>query len=420
MTAAASGFARRARRMLVALAGALLFACGGGGQGGDGAGPRVTPLVASIARGTLLQTTWSAYPRVIRLGHQADPGRNGRLVASVTENVNGAWQAGFHASSDDGASFQRVGTLVDAAFAAGLCCGTLFEVPQAVGSIAAGTLLYAASVGADVAGAFMAQPIYRSDDGGVTFRRLDGATCGSASVPRHPGAVGSGVWEPEFVLAGDGSLACIYSDETESGRSQVLKLTSARDGVSWSAPLVIVAGPAASDRPGMAVVRKLPSGGYAMSFENCSTARLDCTVRLKLSDDGLDWGTLGTLGTRPQTAAGQYFRHAPTLAWTAAAGQPHGVLALIGQIVSADSASVDVSATGQVLFVNDSGDGSGDWRMVPAPIGLASAPLVTSWCQNYSTPLLPSADGTQVLLVQTDSTSDGGCAARFGRGALGR
>ena len=418
MTAVASGFARKARVAVTALAAGLLFACGGGGTGGESAGPRATPLNASVERGTLLQTTWSAYPRLVRLEHQSDASRNGRIVASLTENVNGVWQAGFHASGDDGASFQRIGALVDGAFGAGLCCGTLFEVPQAVGSIGAGTLLYAASVGADVAGGFMAQPIFRSDDGGATFHRIDGANCGVAPVRRAPGRVGSGVWEPELLVAADGSLACIYSDETDSGMSQVLKLTATVDGVAWSAPQVIVAGPLSTDRPGMAVVRKLPSGRYAMSFENCSTARLDCSVRVKLSDDGLHWGALGTLGTRPQTAAGQYFRHAPTLAWTAMAGQPRGVLALIGQIVSADSASVDVSATGRVVFVNDSGDGSGDWRMVPAPIGLASAPLVTNWCQNYSTPLLPSTDGARVLLMQTDSTADGGCSARFGGGRL--
>ena len=417
MSAAASGLDRTIRVVPALLAAALLFACGGGG-GGASEAPRAVPLAAPVERGTLLQATWSAYPRLVRLSHQADSRRNGTIVASVTENLNGVWQAGFHASVDDGARFQRVGALVDVEFAKGLCCGTLFELPQAVGSIAAGTLLYAASVGADAAGALMAQRIYRSDDAGATFRRIDGAYCGRSSVPRSPGGAGSGIWEPEFLVAADGSLACIYSDETEPGRSQVLKLTATRDGVAWSTPHVIVAGAASSDRPGMAVVRKLPSGRYAMSFENCSAARLDCAVRLKLSDDGLDWGAVGTLGARPETAAGQYFRHAPTLAWTTVAGQPRGVLALIGQIVSADNAGVDVSGSGRVLFVDDSGEGGGEWRMVPAPIGLQSAPTVTNWCQNYSTPLLPSADGAQILLMQTDGTAEGGCAARFGRGRL--
>jgi hypothetical protein len=46
------------------------------------------------------------------------------------------------------------------------------------------------------------------------------------------------------------------------------------------------------------------------------------------------------------------------------------------------------------------------------------SPSVSNWCQNYSTPLLPSADGNSILLMQTDSTVDGGCNARYGRGVL--
>jgi hypothetical protein len=410
----------RLRHVLGALApvlALLTFGCGGGGS--SGAAPATTTAAASpaLARGTLLQTGWSAYPRLVRLAHQSEPARNRRIVASVTESVGGNGRAGFHASDDDGASFVRIGTLLDDAFASGLCCGTLFEMPQSVGAIPAGALLYAASVGADVPGTRMQQPIFVSEDGGVSFRRLAGATCGAASIARS-GALGAGVWEPEFLIAGDGSLACIYSDESEPGHSQVLKLTRTADGIAWSQARVIVAGPASSDRPGMAVVRKLPSGRYAMSFESCSLAHLDCSVRLKLSDDGLDWGPLGTLGARPQTAQGQYLRHAPTLAWAGSADAPNGTLALIGQIVAAGNDAVDVASNGRVLFVNTSSDGSGDWSAVAAPIGLPSAPLVSNPCQNYSTPLLPSADGARILLMQTDSTADGSCATRFGQGRL--
>ena len=38
--------------------------------------------------------------------------------------------------------------------------------------------------------------------------------------------------------------------------------------------------------------------------------------------------------------------------------------------------------------IDRSGDGSGPWEMVAAPIGVPSAPSVTNWCQNYSTALL--------------------------------
>jgi hypothetical protein len=399
---------------------ALLQACGGGGS--DTAAAPAQPQALALApvdRGSLLDGGWSAYPRLVRLEHQADPAQNGRVIASLTENTGGVWRTGFHASSDGGAHFSRLSELTDPAYARGLCCGTLYELPRDVGALTAGTLLYAASVGADVAGTLMENRIYRSTDAGTSFSRVEGATCGRSAVPRSVGAGGSGVWEPEFLIAADGSLACIYSDETEPGRSQVLKLTTTRDGVAWSAPVVIVAGTEASDRPGMAGVRRLPSGRYAMTYEHCSTARLDCTVRLKLSNDGLHWGAPGSAGTRPQTADGRYFRHAPTLAWAPVAGHPNGVLALIGQILTSDNSVADPVYNGRVLLLNASADGSGDWLMQASPIGLPGAPQQTNWCQNYATPLLPSPDGSQLLLMQTDSTADGGCNARFGQGSLG-
>lgn len=426
LRSAACTLARSSHRLVGALAATLatvlLAGCGGGsGSSEAGAATQAVPLAAPavLERGTLLQTGWATYPRLVRLSHQADARRNGRIVASVTEAVGARWQAGFHVSTDDGASFSRLGALVDTDFAKGICCGTLFELPQAVGTLAAGTLLYSASVGHDVAGTLMENRIYRSDDGGASFTRIDGATCGRSSVPRVPNAGGSGIWEPEFLVAADGSLACLFSDETEPGRSQVIKLTSTSDGVAWSAPVLVVAGTASANRPGMAGVRRLPNGRYVMSFETCSTTLLDCAAHLKWSDDGLHWGAADDLGSVPQTAAGQFFRHTPTLAFTRTASAPAGELLLIGQIAAQANGAVDTTNNGRAMFANASADGSGPWRLLASPIALPSAPLQSNWCQNYSTPMLPSADGLTLLLMQTDSTADGGCAARFGRGSLG-
>jgi hypothetical protein len=200
-----------------------------------------------------------------------------------------------------------------------------------------------------------------------------------------------------------------------------LKLTRTTDGRSWSAPRLIVTGATSTDRPGMAVVRRLPSGTYLMSFESCSLAHLDCSARLKRSSDGLDWGDMTDLGTRPQTADGSYFRHAPTLAWAALPGHAAGLTVLIGQIVANDAlpAGVDSSSNGRALMVSTGTDGTGPWQMVSAPIGLQTPSTSSDWCPNYSTPLLPSVDGSRVLLMQTDWSSDGLCTARFGSGSLG-
>jgi hypothetical protein len=414
---------------LLLLALAWLFAaCGGGGSGADQrtTAGMVTPAAATshAAQGTLLQSNWSAYPRLVRLAHQAVPALNGRIVASLTETVNGAAQTGFHASDDDGATFRRLGALRDAAYDGGLCCGTLFELPVNVGALPAGTLLYAASIGQQRAGAFMQQPIFRSDDGGATFRRVgDNAVCGRAARARKTdGSSDTGVWEPEFLIDADrATLACIFSDETEPGWSQVLKITTTTDGLHWTAPRVIVAGPAATDRPGMAVVRRLPNGRYAMSLERCSLQRLYCAAHLRFSQDGLDWGAPAAGDVRPQTAEGRFLRHAPMLTWAPAAGRAGGALLLIGQLVATADGGVDAANNGQALLVDDSGSGNGPWQLATTPIGLASAPAVGNTCQNYSTAMLPSADGTRLVMMQTDFGADGStCVARYGSGLLGR
>lgn len=408
-----------------------LVACGGGGDAGVSPPSSSSPSVPSVPsaaalppQGTLLQTTWSAYPRLVRLAHQADPARNGRIVASVTESVDGGLQAGFHASEDDGATFGRLGTLRDPGFAGGLCCGTLFELPRAVGVLPAGTLLYAASVGQDGVGPAMEQPIFRSDDGGATFRRIGGATCGRAAVARRSGTGGmdgTGVWEPEFLVAADGTLACLHSDETEPGFSQVLKITTTTNGLVWTAPRVVVAGPDVTDRPGMATVRRRPDGRYALSYERCSTRRLDCAAHLRVSADGLDWGAPDAVDVQPRTADGRLLRHAPTLAAVPSPTAPGGAtLLLIGQLVALESGGVDTAVNGRSVFVATSGDGSGPWRAAAAPIGLPAAPALGNWCQNYSTAMLPSSDGTRLLLMQTDFGADGRCVARYGSGALAR
>ena len=150
-------------------------------------------------------------------------------------------------------------------------------MPQAVGALPAGTLLYAASVGADAPGAFMEQPLYRSDDAGVSFSRIDGATCGRSPVPRVGEGSGSGSGSRSFSSPWMARSPASTPTETDAGHSQVLKLTATVEGVPWTAPRVIVSGPAGTDRQGMATVRRLPSGRYAMSFEKCSTVALDCS-----------------------------------------------------------------------------------------------------------------------------------------------
>src|SRR5438128_9437865 len=110
MTAAFPSFLRRASRATLAAFVATASACGGAGAIDGGTPVSAIAQTPAVPRGTLLQTGWSAYPRLVRLSHQSDPLRNGVIVASVTEVAGGSARAGFHASLDDGASFGRIGT----------------------------------------------------------------------------------------------------------------------------------------------------------------------------------------------------------------------------------------------------------------------------------------------------------------------
>lgn len=56
-----------------------------------------------------------------------------------------------------------------------------------------------------------------------------------------------------------------------------------------------------------------------------------------------------------------------------------------------------------------------------APVKPLNPPIATHWCRNYSSPLLPSADGKQLPMPANDFATLNGaqvCRTRFARGAL--
>lgn len=344
--------------------------------------------------GQALSAEPAFYPRLIRLQHQAETARNGQLLVSATSEAPGKpGEARFFVSTDGGQHFSLKSRLRDPDWAPGLCCGSVFELPQAVGPLPAGTLLYSASVGQNARrdGApppVMRHPIYASNDGGATWRYL--SECGRGS---QPGGLGSGVWEPEFALARDGRLVCYFADETLAGHSQQLRVMHSRDGVQWSEPRALVATRPHSERPGMPVVRRLASGRYLLVYEHCSTARPSCEARAKWSDDGIDFGPADEPGRLLTTADGTHFRHTPTVA---VAG--NGTVLLMGQILF-DAQGRVAPGNGRTMMVNTDRDAQGAWRSVAAPLATADAPTQSNWCQNYSTPLLPGSDGRSVLAV---------------------
>lgn len=348
------------------------------------------PLPASAATGTLLRDGTGLYPRAVRLAHSGAD--NGRILASVVTFDGNNGLGAVYESTDDGGSFHQVGTVSDpeAAGGRGLCCSTLFELPQQIGGLPAGTLLWAASVGQDTPDRRMSIRVFKSTDLGRSWSYLSAV----ATAPND-----RGLWEPEFSVDAQGNLVCHYSDETDGTHSQKLVAARSSDGVTWTGHHDTVASALASDRPGMAVVRRLPDGSFFMSYEICAAAgQYQCVVHYRTSPDGWDWGDPTYLGIRPETADGKYFKHAPTVAWAPEAGNPRGKLLLVGQVMYNRDGTV-AAGSGRTIWTNSAG-GSGAWREVAAPVAVGSTTV--DYCPNYSSALLPSTDGTRVLEIATD------------------
>lgn len=351
----------------------------------------------------LLTAEASFYPRLIRRS-------DGRLLASVvTLDAAGALGAAFFESEDGGRHFVPIGTIDEPLAHTGLCCATLYELPRALGVLSAGSIVWSASVGGDTPAAPMRLVLWSSTDGGRRWTRLNDII--TASVPLRQG----GLWEPEFSMLEDGSLACHYSDETDPAHSQKLVVLRTRDAARWEQPHDTVALANHDDRPGMAVVRRGPSGRFFMSYEICGPT-YDCTTHLRSSADGWDWGPPTSEGSRVVTHDGEHVRGAPTLAWTDAPG-PFGRMYLVAQMAHLRDGAISPN-TGRVVLAN-SERGEGFWFPIAAPVEVDVPARGTGpeLCRNYSSPILPLPGGASV--VELASRWDGvRCRTYFARGSL--
>lgn len=349
-----------------------------------------TPLSGSFTT----QTGDAPYFRLVRLAHGS---QNGTIVASeslvgsgVTANI---WQ-----STNNGSSWTQVTTVPVPAGDTLLGGADLFEMPQTVGSLAAGTLLYAATY---QVGSLREIEIYASTNEGSTWTNW--------GTPVVGGSNGSGVWEPNFEIADDGALVMVYSDETDPCCSQKLSQMRTYDGTSWGSQQNTVASPTQADRPGMAVVTKLPGGTYFMTYEDCGPAA--CTVFYRTSTDGWNWGSSSNMGTKLQTPSGQYFEHAPTNAWSPSVLSSNGAILVIGQVFFESTGAVS-SQNGEVILENLSSDGnSGIWAPISAPVQVPTAS--NNYCPNYSSALLPATDGSNILELTSAYSSSGTCGGYY-------
>ena len=354
----------------------------------------------------LLSENVSMYPRGVQLEHNGDA--NGTIVASVTTFTGRGGEAAIFRSEDEGASFKQISLIPLTQFngQTGLCCGSIFELPQAVGDLPAGTLLFSASVGQDEGpDRRMDLDIWQSQDAGETWAYL--STCASA---RNSG----GLWEPEFSVDAYGRLVCHYADETDAldGTQSLVRAVS-EDGVAWGERSYTVQATEEGRRAGMPVVRTLPDGAYVMTFEVCALpGQYDCAAYARYSDDGWNWGDPQAHGEIITSVHDRYFAHAPTVA-VVEDGTPRGTLLVVGQLLLEEDGSL-AEGNGSTIFVNRAGNPA--WQEIPAPIAVPDA--FNHWCPNYSSALIPLAGSWAFVELASDLGDDDVCRASFARGTI--
>lgn len=353
--------------------------------------------------GTQLRDGLALYPRVVRIENGEDAGT---IVASVVAFSGSNGLAKIFHSTDEGTTFTEVGEIRDQDARKGLCCGVIYELPQAVGEFDAGTLLWSASAGADAgADRRMVLPLWSSTDAGRTWQQ-------QPPIVTAPNS--GGIWEPEFAVTSDGRLAVYFADETEQPTySQTLQLMTSSDLVSWDAPAPVVAATDPALRPGMPMVRRLPDESYLMTYEVCAQILGNCEQRWRTSEDGLDWGDPTDLGSTLIAEDGTHFRHAPTLAWYDD-GTSDGRLLTVGQMLFKGEEVAE--GNGSRIFVNE-GDPSGPWTPAQAPVSVKDP--WDNFCPNYSSPLLPLPESGRLLqLASAYGHQDNTCTVYFAVTAL--
>ncbi|SEL60156.1 BNR repeat-like domain-containing protein [Pseudoxanthomonas sp. GM95] len=348
--------------------------------------------------GTRLATGMS-YVSAVRMAHQRNAADNKRML--MVFEVAGDPTLPLYESRDDGDSWRQIGHLADQAHDGSPHWSLhwqphLSELPRASGDLPAGTLLLAAnSIERNDDKRITAQDmqLYTSADAGKTWHYRSSIVKGAGQPSDR---LNGGVWEPYIVILDDGRMVAFYSSERHKreGFNQLLAHKVSSDGGrTWGEEVFDVALPGGVDRPGMAVVERLPSGDYAMVFENIDNTDgpRSGQVHIKFSRDGLAWNA-SDRGIGLETASGAWPSACPMIRWMPGETED-GVL-----LVAAQRAGGGGDVAGRTLYRNDTG-GRGPWWETVAPVQKRTGNGHAGWTQV----LLPRADGK--LLHVTSSSS---------------
>ncbi|MGJ4844741.1 RICIN domain-containing protein [Leifsonia sp. Le1] len=270
----------------------------------------------------------------------------------------------------------------------------LYELPQQVGSLPAGTILLSGMImPTDRSSSRLV--VYKSGDHGATWSYLSTIdTGGPATYDPSPTSTTTTVWEPSLIVDGNGKLAAYFSDERQKANG-VLQAVSYREssdgGLTWGALGNVSAPTNQSDRPGMITVTKLPDGRYLATFEvvnRPSQTNNTAPVYFKISPDGVTWSPSTSIGTQIALANGRGIGSSPYVKWVPTGGPK-------GMVVVASKWGLDASGNisgGQDFYVNYN-LGAGPWERLPMAVTYDSTDTAGGTFSGFAQSFDTSVDG---------------------------
>jgi hypothetical protein len=210
---------------------------------------------------------------------------SGRLVAAFEDSEGPVvgQTLPIYKSDDNGTTWQKLTNLAPpsslsssstyAPYTSNWTNPYFYVLPQAIGSLAAGTLMLAdvVSGGADSSGnrQNVAIALYSSSDQGATWTV-------QSLIASGPNANLDPVWEP-YLLVYNGQLVAYFSDENEADYftgsaasnegGQILAHKTSTNGTSWGSEVQDVGTAFYSGRPGMTNIVPTTDGKWILTFE---------------------------------------------------------------------------------------------------------------------------------------------------------
>ena len=351
-------------------------------------------IVYKSDNGSTFDPGGATYSRIICLKNSGDS--NGTLLCTYDQLKKIPVDVGngkkifkqvypIYQSIDGGDSWKLISNVYDKEY--GLLRTSqpcLYELPQQVGDMPAGTVLLAGNIFDDEPYTQSRIVVYKSLDGGKTWSFLSQVDHGGpCTYDPSVTSTTTTVWEPYLNLSKDGRLVCYYSDERQkaNGVLQAVSFRTSSDGKNWSSLSNVTAITNKKDRPGMITVSKLPDGKYIATYEvvnRPSINKNNAIVYYKFSEDGVTWDA-GNLGTRVTLADGRGIGSSPYVKWVDAGG-PNGMVIISAKWATDSNDNID---GGQNFYVNYN-LGKGIWERLPMAVTYDSSDTYGGYFSGFS------------------------------------